>query len=103
MAFTYGREATIGSWLRVRPRSFFGWENKEGVLAPELCDEHKHKEGTPMLLEQATVRNVSRAIKEINAFEWEGDYKPVARQALKELMEKRLEEEMAEYLGVCSL
>jgi len=53
-----------------------------------------------MLLEQATTRNVSRALKEINAFEWEGDFKPLARQGLKQLLEKRLEEEMAEYLGV---
>ena len=53
-----------------------------------------------MLLEQATIRNVSRALNEINAFEWEGDFKPVARQELKRLVEKRLEEEMAEYLGV---
>jgi putative transposase len=53
-----------------------------------------------MLLEQVTARNVSRAIKEINAFEWEGDFQPVARQALKQLLEKRLEEEMAEYLGL---
>jgi putative transposase len=53
-----------------------------------------------MLLDQATPGNVSRAIREINGFQWEGDFKPVARQALKELLEKRLEEEMAEYLGV---
>lgn len=53
-----------------------------------------------MLLEQATPRNVTRAIKEINAFEWEGDFKPMARQALKELLEKRLEQEMAEHLGL---
>ena len=53
-----------------------------------------------MLLDQATPRNVTRALREINSFEWEGDFKPVARQALKELLEKRLEEEMAEYLGV---
>ena len=53
-----------------------------------------------MLLDQATPRNVSRALREINGFEWEGDFKPMARQALKELLEKRLEEEMAEYLGV---
>ena len=53
-----------------------------------------------MLLEQATSRNVSRAIHEINAFEWEGDFKPMARQALKELLENRLEQEMADYLGV---
>jgi putative transposase len=52
-----------------------------------------------MLLEQATPRNVSRAIKEINAFEWEGDFKPIARQALKQLLEERLAEEMTEYLG----
>jgi hypothetical protein len=53
-----------------------------------------------MLLDQATPRNVARALGEINSFEWEGDFKPMARQALKELLEKRLEEEMAEYLGV---
>ena len=54
-----------------------------------------------MLLEQATQRNVSRAIKEINGFDWEGDFKPMARRALKELLEQRLDEEMADYLGVC--
>jgi putative transposase len=53
-----------------------------------------------MLLKQATVRNVSRALKEINAFESEGDFKPKARQALKEIIEKRLEDEMTEYLGL---
>ena len=53
-----------------------------------------------MLLEQATPSNVSRAIKEINAFEWEGDFKPMARQALKHLVEKRLDEEMAQYIGL---
>ena len=53
-----------------------------------------------MLLGQATQRNVSRAIKEINGFDWEGDFKPMARQALKELLEQRLDEEMADYLGV---
>jgi putative transposase len=100
MAFIFGREKTISGWLRVRPRSFFDWEKREGVLPPELCDEHKHEEGTPMLLEQATARNVSRAIREINAFEWEGDFKPMARQALKQMVEKRLDEEMAEYLGL---
>lgn len=53
-----------------------------------------------MLLKRATVRNVSRALKEINAFELEGDFKPQARQALKEIVEKRLEQEMAEYIGL---
>ena len=100
MAFIFGQGKKISSWLRVRPRSFFDWEKTKGVLPPELRDQHKHEEGTPMLLEQATARNVSRAINEINAFEWEGDFKPMARQALKELVEKRLEQEMAEYLGV---
>ena len=100
MAFTFGRGKTIGRWLRVRPRSFLDWEKIEGVLPPELCDQHKHEEGTPMLLNQATSRNVSRALQEINAFEWEGDFKPVARQVLKELVEKQLDQEMAEYLGV---
>ena len=53
-----------------------------------------------MLLQQATERNVSRALKEVNAFEWEGDFKPMARQALKEILHQRLEEEMAEFLGL---
>jgi putative transposase len=100
MAFTFGRGKEISRWLRVRPRSFFDWEKREGVLTPELCDQHEPKEGTPMLLDQATGKNVSRAIKEINAFEWEGDFKPMARQALKELLENRLDQEMAGYLGV---
>jgi hypothetical protein len=103
MAFTVGRGKEISRWLRVGPRRFSDWEKKEGVLTPELCNQHKQEEGTPMLLEQATVSNVSRALKEINAFEWEGDFKPMARRALKELAEKRLEEEMSEYLipGIC--
>src|SRR5580704_16635903 len=100
MAFTFGRGDKISRWLRVRRRAFWDREKTEGVLPPELCDEHKHEEGTPMLLEQATPRNGSRALGEINGFAWEGDFKPMARQALKELLEKRLEEEMAEYLGV---
>jgi hypothetical protein len=53
-----------------------------------------------MLLDKATVANVSRAVREINGFEWEGDFKLMTRRALEELLEKRLEEEMAEYLGV---
>jgi putative transposase len=100
MAYIFGREEKISWWLRVRPRSFFDWENREGVLPPELCDEHKQQEDTPMLLDQATPRNVTRALREVNGFEWEGDFKPMARQALKQLLEKRLEEEMAEYLGL---
>jgi putative transposase len=100
MAFIFGRGDKISGWLRERPRSFFDWEKIEGVLPPELYDKYKHEEGTPMLLEQATLGNVSRALTEINAFDWEGDFKPMARQALKQLMETRLEEEMAEYLGV---
>ena len=100
MAFIYGRGDKISEWLRVRPRSFWDWEMIEGVLPPQLHDQYKHEEGTPMLLEPATVRNVSRAMREINAFEWEGEFKPMARRALKQLVEQRLEEEMTEYLGL---
>jgi hypothetical protein len=82
MAFTFGRGKEISRWLRVGSRRFSDWEKKEGVLTPELCDQHEHKEGTPMLLEQATVKNISRAIGEINGFEWEGNFKPRGRQAL---------------------
>ena len=52
-----------------------------------------------MRLEPATQRNVSRVIQEINGFEWEGDFKPLARRALKELLERGLDEEMAQHLG----
>ena len=97
MAFIFGRGKEIGRWLRERPKVFFDWEKAEGVLTPELCNQHKQQEGTPMLLDQATPRNVSRAIKEINGFEWEGDFKPMARRALKELLENRLDQEMADY------
>ena len=72
MAFTFGRGKTIGRWVRDRPRVFSDWEKLEGVLTPELCDQHKHKEGTPMLLDQATSKNVSRALNEINGFDWGG-------------------------------
>jgi len=90
----------MGKWLRERPRSFWDWEKKEGVLTPEWYQQYTHKEGTPMLLEPATQRNVSRALREINGFEWEGDFKPAARRALKELLERGLEQEMVQYLGL---
>src|SRR5512143_325944 len=100
MAFKFGRGEKISGWLRVRPRSFWDWEDEKGVLTPEWYDQYAHEEGTLMLFEQATSKTVSRALREINAFEWEGDCKPMARQALKEMVEKRLEEEMTEYVGL---
>ena len=48
---------------------------------------------------KATARNVNRALKEINAFEWEGDYRGEARNRLKELLEERMDEELEQYLG----
>jgi hypothetical protein len=50
MGFTFGRGKKITAWLRERPKSFFDWEKIEGVLPPELYDQYKHEEGTPMLL-----------------------------------------------------
>jgi len=52
------------------------------------------------MFKTATVRNVNRALKEIKAFEWEGDFKPMARQALKEILEGQMEQEMTEFLGL---
>jgi len=54
-----------------------------------------------MLLDPATPKNVSRAIEEINAFEWEGDFKPMARRALKELLEYSLDQEMTHSIWEC--
>lgn len=53
-----------------------------------------------MELNVATVRNVNRALKEIKAFEWEGEFRPMARQALRKILEGRMEEEMTEFLGL---
>ena len=48
---------------------------------------------------KATARNVNRALKEIKAFEMEGDYRAEARNRLKELLEERMDEELELYLG----
>ncbi len=48
---------------------------------------------------KATVRNVNRALREINAFEWEGDYRAEARNRLKALLEDRMGKELEQYLG----
>jgi transposase-like protein len=42
--------------------------------------------------------NVRRALREIKAFEWEGDYRPAVRQAVKDLLEGRMEGERTEWL-----
>jgi len=48
---------------------------------------------------KATTRNVNRALKEVNAFEWEGDYRFAARNKLKEILEGGLEAEVEQHLG----
>lgn len=53
-----------------------------------------------MLLNRTTVRNVNQALKDVNIFDWEGDFKPMARHALKEILEANMEEEMCEYIGL---
>ena len=52
------------------------------------------------MLHKATVRNVNRALKEVNCFQWEGEFKLKAKEALKKLMEDRMEEEIVQYIGV---
>ena len=48
---------------------------------------------------RATVRNVNRALKEVNAFEWEGDYRFATRHKLQELLEDRMSSEVGQHLG----
>ena len=48
---------------------------------------------------KATVRNVNRALKEINAFEWEGDYRFEVKHKLKEVLEDRMGTEVEQHLG----
>jgi len=47
----------------------------------------------------ATVRNVRRAFREVNAFEAEGDYRPAARAALQQILETALEGEVSAYIA----
>lgn len=51
-----------------------------------------------MLLD-ATLRNVRRAFREVNAFETEGDYRPAARAALQQILETALEGEVSQYIA----
>jgi putative transposase len=48
---------------------------------------------------KATARNVNRALKEINAFEREGDYRPASREALRRILEDEVGKEIEQYLG----
>lgn len=52
-----------------------------------------------MWMHEATVRNVSRAMREIQAFDTVGDYRPAAREALKKILEGQVEEELRLHLG----
>jgi transposase-like protein len=51
------------------------------------------------MLLAATIRNVRRAFKEVNGFEIEGDYRPAARMALKQVLETALEGEVSRYVA----
>ena len=49
--------------------------------------------------QEATAITVSEAMKEVKAFEWEGDYKGATRAALKEVIERGLNNARDEYLA----
>jgi transposase-like protein len=51
------------------------------------------------MLLNATIRNVRRAFKEVNAFDAEGDYRPAAKAALKQVLETALKEEVTQYIA----
>ena len=51
------------------------------------------------LLWKATGRHVNRALKEIDAFVWEGDDRSAAREALRRILEDEMDEELEQYLG----
>jgi putative transposase len=51
------------------------------------------------MLLAATIRNVRRAFKEVNVFETEGDYRPAAKMALKQVLEMALEGEVSRYVA----
>jgi len=98
MAFRFGRGKEISRWLRVRPRVFLIGKNRRGANS-RVVQPTQTTGGHPHAARSSNAKEYI-AGDEINAFEWEGDFKPMARQALKELLENRLDQEMAEYLGV---
>ncbi len=51
------------------------------------------------MLLNATIRNVRRAFKEVNAFDAEGDYRPAVRAALKQVIETALQGELSYYVA----
>lgn len=51
------------------------------------------------MLLNATIRNVRQAFREVNAFEGEGDYRPAAKAALKQVLETALEGELSAYIA----
>jgi len=53
-----------------------------------------------MMLHKATVKNVSRAFKEVKSFDEEGSFEFVVRDALKNVLEDGMELERTEYLEV---
>jgi len=78
-------------------------KRERGVLSSwEIFGENQipmERRTHPMsgFLWKATVRNVNRALKEINAFEWEGDYRAETANRLKALLEERMDEELELY------
>ena len=64
-------------------------ELKMGFTVPERKEISIGKGGTPMK-ELAFKVNVSEAMKEVKRFDWEGDYRPAGRAALKEILERNM-------------
>jgi transposase-like protein len=48
---------------------------------------------------QTTGQAVRNAIKEVKGFEWEGDYRPAARKAVKEMLEGQMDHWADQYLA----
>lgn len=51
------------------------------------------------MLLAATMRNVRKAFREVNAFDAEGDYRPAARAAIKQVIETALQHEVTRYIA----
>lgn len=67
IAFTFGRGKRVAS--RLKDLGCFSLGEKKGALTPDLCNQHKKPERTPMLPDQATSKNLWRATREIKGFE----------------------------------
>jgi len=79
--------------------SFFVSEKEMGYAIKSFCPNNLDRR-YPML--PATIRSINQAFQEIKTFSidsWEGDYRPCAQKALKDILEQKMHNAIDQYLA----